>query len=471
LAGILVIEDEPILARNICDSLQLEGHEAVAFGSGEEALDALATFRPDVVLVDYRLPGINGLEVLHRIGKSGSSAAVILMTAHAHVQTAVDAMKNGASDFLLKPLDLRDLHVVVQRVIKSQMANAELRYFRERELTGGTLNPIIGESKPMQQVRALVKRITATPALASKEPPSILLTGDTGTGKDLVARAIHSCGPRRDAQFVHVNCTAIPETLVESELFGHVKGAFSGANADKRGLFEVAEGGTLFLDEIGHMPLTLQAKLLNVLEHRAVRPIGGTRERRVNVHVVAATNRNLEDAIEAGEFRQDLYHRLRVLTIAMPALWERPEDVEALANHFLKHYSSYFNIPLVGFSRAALDAIRAYDWPGNVRELKHAIESAVLIADGPTLEPDHLNLRPPGVAPRVQVEIPSEHRTIRLDFGESSPKLDEIEYEIIRSALEFSNHNLSRAAGILGISRDAIRYRLERFRRNNERPP
>lgn len=463
MANILVIEDENILAKNICDALRFAGHEASTVRSGEEGVPIAETENPDIILLDYRLPGIDGIEVLAKLTETGVSAAVIMMTAHGNIDVAVAAMKAGASDFLTKPLDLKELQLTIERVLEHRRMSHELAYFRNREKASNTADQIIGDSEPMQQLKQLIDRIVATPALAAKEPPSILITGETGTGKDLLARAIHYAGPRRDAPFVHVNCTALPDHLVEAELFGHVKGAFTDARSDKQGLLECADSGTVFLDEIGHMPLTLQAKLLQSLESRIIRAVGGTKEKRINVHFISATNRNLEEAIEQNEFREDLFHRLRTLSIHLVPIRERGDDVLLLADHFLATHAGRFSIPVKGFSDKARKLIADYDWPGNVRELAHAIESAVLMADGPVIKPDHLNIQP-ALSQEGGTEVAvAGGPTINIDFAGKCPTLDEIEYQIIKSALEFSKHNLSRASRLLGISRDAVRYRIEKY--------
>ncbi len=470
MANVLVIEDEPVLAKNICAALSFAGHEASAESSGEAGLKAAERMSPDVVLLDLRLPGMDGLEVLRALRRHGSAASVIMMTAHGNIDTAVEAMKAGAADFLTKPLDLKALQIVVDRVLRLQRVTTSLNYFRERERAESACEQIIGDSAPMMAVKRFIERIVSTPALSSSVPPSVLITGETGTGKDLVARAIHYAGPRREAQFVHINCTALPDHLVEAELFGHVKGAFTDARGDKRGLFESANGGTVFLDEIGHMKPGLQAKLLSVLQQRTIRPVGGTSERKIDVHVIAATNRDLEEAIGAGEFREDLYHRLRVLTVHMPPLRERGDDLLSLTRHFIGLYASRFGLAVRGCDEAALELLRAHDWPGNVRELSHALESAVLITDDERIGPEHLNVPSRQTAGRAAQVALGPDRVIRLDFGENSPKLDEIENQIILAALEHSGHNLSRAARILGISRDAVRYRLEKFKNRSAAP-
>ncbi len=469
MASVLVIEDEPLLARNIRESLALSGHEASTSPRGEDGLEAAARNPPDIILLDLRLPGIDGMDVLRELRRRGSTASIVMMTAFGNIDEAVEAMKCGASDYLTKPLDLKALDMVIDRVLRHRRVSANLDYLRERERSESAVDQMIGRSPGMLAVKRLLERIVSTQALASKFPPTLLLTGETGTGKDLVARAVHYAGARRDGPFVPVNCTALPEHLAEAELFGHVKGAFTDARGEKRGLFEVADGGTLFLDEIGHMKLSLQAKLLGALEDRTIRPVGGISSRQVNTHVIAATNRNLPEAIRAGEFREDLYHRLRVLTIHLPPLRERGDDMLLLARHFLGLYANRFGIPVTEFSEEALAGLRGYDWPGNVRELSHVIESAVLIADGPRIRPEHLSIHVPQVGERMTIRMPGAE-PIELDFGrpESCPRLEEIEHQIIRSALEYCKYNLSRAARILGISRDAVRYRMEKHAKGAE---
>lgn len=463
MASILVIEDENILAKNICDALRFAQHDATSARTGEEGLTAAEKNKPDVILLDYRLPGMDGLDVLRELKKQGGAASVVMMTAHGNIDAAVEAMKLGAVDFLTKPLDLIELQIIIKRVLEQQRLAGQLDYFRERERATAGFDQIIGESRAISELKRLIQRLVSTPALASAEPPSILITGETGTGKDLVARAIHYAGPRRDEPFVHVNCTALPDHLVEAELFGHVKGAFTDARTDKRGLLECADGGTVFLDEIGHMPQGLQAKLLQALEHRTIRPVGATKEKKINVHFLAATNRRLEEAIETNEFREDLYHRLRTLSIHLAPLRERGDDVLLLSDHFRKLYLSKFGLPTLLYSAETVEAIRLYDWPGNVRELAHVIESAVLTADGPRIRPEHLNIQ--AVAPGdavTEIQV-SGSSSITIDFSNNCPTLEEVEYQIIAAALQYSKHNLSRAARILGISRDAVRYRLERY--------
>jgi two-component system, NtrC family, response regulator AtoC len=465
MASILVIEDELILAKNVCDALRFDGHDASTVRTGEEGIEIAESESPDLVLLDYRLPGIDGLSVLNELSRRAVPAAVVMMTAHGNIETAVAAMKAGAVDFVTKPLDLKELQLLINRVLETRRLRGELQYFRERERASGSLDQILGESKSIDDVKKMILKLVSTPALAMTDPPSILITGETGTGKDLIARAIHYAGPRKDGPFVHVNCTALPEHLVEAELFGHVKGAFTDARADKRGLLECAENGTAFLDEIGHMPASLQAKLLQSIEHRTIRPVGGTKDRKINVLFIAATNRDIEEAISQRDFRDDLYHRLRTLSIHLAPLRERGDDALLLAHHFIDKFAARFGIGKLTISNAAADIIAQHDWPGNVRELAHVLESAVVMVDGTTVTPDHLNVQLATASTDTTNIQVAGGKTIALDFSGDCPTLEEIEFQIIEAAVEHSKHNLTRAARVLGISRDAVRYRMERFKK------
>lgn len=463
MAHILVVEDEEILGKNISAALRYEHHEVTLAPHGEGAIDAIADHLPDLILLDVRLPGIDGLSVLRQVRKEGFRLPILIMTAHGNIETAVEAMKAGADDFVSKPLDLKELQITVAKLLDQQKVRDQLEYYHGRECGEGGVATLLGESAAMEAIREKVRRLAHSPAMKSAFPPSVLITGETGTGKDLLARAIHFEGPRAGKPFIHVNCTAIPAELFESELFGHVKGAFTSAIDNRKGLMELADGGTIFFDEVGHMRLDLQSKLLTALEHKLIRPVGGRKEKQIDVHVVAATNRDLQAAIEEKEYRTDLYHRLRVMPIEVPPLRDRSDDVVLLAKYFLQLYRNRFGGIVEGFSKEAIQTMLDYDWPGNVRELSHVVESAVLMSDQKLIGPEQLNLSIPRGRPKdVAVDVPGT-LTLRLDFEKGQAVLKELEEAVIRAALEYSGHNLSRAARVLGITRDAVRYRMRKF--------
>lgn len=461
MARILIVEDEVVLGRNLRDSLRYTGHEVELVTTGEEGVDRAVATEPDLVLLDLMLPQMGGMDVLRALRSNHVSSSVVIMTAHGDIETAVKAMKDGAEDFVTKTGRLSELDIVVERVLKRRTLEENLDYFRNRERVDSALDRIIGVSASIVQIKSKIRRLVAGPAMSSSSPPTVLITGETGTGKDMFARAIHYEGPRQSQPFVYVNCTAIPGELFESELFGHVKGAFTDARTSKKGLFEVAHGGTIFLDEIGHLLPPLQAKLLAAIDNKSVRQVGATAEHPVDLHVIAASNRDLNEAIAVGEFRQDVYHRLRVVAIDVPPLREHVEDIEPLALHFVAEYAQRSAVRIRGIAPETMAALQAYDWPGNVRELSHVIESIVLMIDDDVIRPEHLPIQP-GSAPGGVDVLLGDRSTISVDFANGTPTLDEVENQIITSALEYSKHNVSRAARILGISRDALRYRLQK---------
>ncbi len=463
MAQILVIEDEAIIAKNVADALRYAGHEVETAASGEEGLKRVEDFSPDLIVLDLRLPKMGGMDVLKTLRSRGNHTPAIVMTAHGNVETAVEAMKTGAADFLSKPVDLKELQITADRVLSHQRVVENLDYFKNRERAGSGVATIIGDSPATDRLRSLILKLVNSPALGGMHPPSVLITGETGTGKDLVARAIHYEGPRANAPFVQINCTAVPDELFEAELFGHVKGAFTSAQESKKGLIEVADGGTIFFDEIGHMKPILQSKILTAIEQKTIRPVGGRKEREVNVHVISATNRNLEKAIKDGDFRDDLFHRLRVVPFALAPLRERVEDIEPLAGHFLATYISRFGTLVEGICDDAMQLMKHYDWPGNVRELSHVLENAVLMADEPRIGPAHLNIQQPDESASLEVTLPGAN-SITVDFESGGAVLEEIEHATIQAALEYSGHNLTRAARVLGITRDAVRYRMNKYK-------
>ena len=458
---ILIVEDERVLAKNFCEKLNAHGFDAVAVHSGRDALAAHTSLLPDVVLLDLRLPDTDGLTLLPKLKTEVPGANVIVVTAHGNERIAVDAMKAGAFEYLTKPVDLEELALVVERAIEHQQLKDNLSFIRNREQQSSGLDRIIGDSEVTKYLKETIRKLTRTEVLDLPDPPTVLITGETGTGKDLVARAIHYHGPRHQRPFIHVNCTALPSALFESELFGHIRGAFTSAAQAKRGLFEVAHGGTLFLDEIGHLEQDMQAKLLLAIERREIRPVGGTDARPINVHVIAATNRDLKTAVDTGEFRRDLYHRLRVVEIPLEPLRNRPDDIPALAAHFLTVHCRRFGLRNKSLSTDAAHLMRRYQWPGNVRELSHLIESTVLQVDSPMIEAEDLKLSGSAITADFQLEMPGG-KCIRVDFEKGEPKLEEIEQALLNAAFDYTGKNLSRAARILGITREALRYRLNR---------
>lgn len=463
MARVLIIEDERVLAKNFRDKLKAGGHDVTLAHSGDEAMSACGKLVPDVVILDLRLPDADGLTLLPRLRLESPSSGIIVVTAHGNERIAVDAMKAGALEYLSKPVDLDELLIVVNRAVENQQLRDNLTFLRGREEEGSALERIIGESSATRSLKDTVRRLARAEVLGLPNPPTVLVTGETGTGKDLTARAIHYHGPRHKRPFIHVNCTALPATLFESELFGHVRGAFTSASQAKRGLFEVAHGGTLFLDEIGQLAPDMQSKLLHALETREIRPVGGTDSRPIDVHIIAATNRDLARAVEAGEFRSDLYHRLCVLQISLTPLRNRPEDIPALAESFLQSHCRRFGLALKSFGDDAKVAMQRHPWRGNVRELQHVIESAVLQVEDQTIRAADLRLDIASTrgAADIQIDLP-DGRTIQIDFDRGEPKLDEIELTILQAAFEHTGRNLSQAARALGITREALRYRLNK---------
>jgi len=457
--AILIIEDESTLAKNMRKYLERHGYEVRVAGSGEAGLQEFEAFHPDLVLVDYHLPGITGLEVLKKIRAVEQGIKVILVTAHGNVQVAVDAMKAGAYDYLSKPVVLSELTLLVDKAVGQERLEETLSYYHQREAADGSLDKMLGDSPPMQELKHRIRQVLkGEESLTDDVPAAVLITGETGTGKELVARAIHFDGSRQAGPFVEINCASIPDHLVEAELFGHERGAFTDAKERKLGLIEAADGGTLFLDEVGDIEPAVQAKILRVLEDKVVRRVGSIRDRKVNVRVVAATNRSLEDLVREGAFRSDLYFRLRVVSLEVPALRDRGDDVLLLARRFLAMHGRRYGKSDLDLSPEAEDALRGYGWPGNVRELRNVVEHAVLVATGTTIEPGHLSLSPGLVGPAREGSTPGAF--VLPDQGAS---LEDIERDLVVQALERASWNVTGAARLLGLSRDTLRYRIEKF--------
>jgi DNA-binding NtrC family response regulator len=461
---ILIVEDEAILGDSIATYLTHHGYATARAASGEEALARAAEAAPDVVLVDVRLPGMDGLEVLQALRDPAPTAEVVMMTAHGSVSSAVQAMRAGAFDYLAKPLDLDEVRVVVEKALAHLRMRRELSYLKARDAGGSPAAEMVGESACMRELKRQIQRIASLES-AQGDAPTVLILGETGTGKEVVARALHQQSARAAGPFVEINCAAIPATLLEAELFGHEKGAYTDARAAKPGLFEAAEGGTLLLDEIGHMDLALQVKLLRAIEEKTVRRVGGLRPKEVNARILAATNRDLDAAVKAGEFRADLYYRIKALTIRLPPLRDRDGDILLLARHFLARSASRYGLPPKVLTPAAEAMLLAYPWPGNVRELAHVAERAVLLHAGDTVEPRHLEL----AAAVGSASVALGEGGVQVDFSAGGIVLEEVERQIILQALKAAGWDRSRAAKLLGISRETLRYRIEKFKLRPDR--
>ncbi len=451
---VLILDDERLVRWSLAERLRADGFDPVQASTVAEAVD-LAGKGVDAAILDFKLPDGDGVSVLKRLRHVDPDLPVIMLTAHTDLEIVVDAMKAGASDYLAKPFDVKDVSLRLQRAVEATGAHRELRRLKEDLARPFTFDSLIGASQPMQQIRELARKVARSPA------STVLLTGESGTGKDLLAKVIHYASSRAAKSFLNITCSALPETLLESELFGHERGAFTDARQQKRGLFEQADQGTLFLDEIGETVPTLQAKLLRVLEEKAFRRLGSVSDIKVDVRIIAATNQDLEKQVRDGRFREDLYYRLNVLRIAMPPLRERGDDVVLLAEYFARGFAREFRRPAQTLSRAAEDALRAYTWPGNVRELRNVIERAVLLSESDILEPDDFdNLQPLRAQPPVVSGLASMDA---VGLPAEGLRLDEVERRLIELALERTRGNQTRAAALLGLHRDQIRYRMEKY--------
>jgi DNA-binding NtrC family response regulator len=450
--AVLIVEDEAVLAKNMCTYLERHGFTVAVAASAEEGLERMASFRPDAVVLDFNLPGIDGLQMLARLRAQDPDLAVIMVTGHGSVELAVDAMKGGALDFLTKPVPLAKLRLLLERAATDARRESALDYYQRRDGEGAALDALQGESPGMLRLKALLRQLLdAESRLQDGLAPAVLVRGETGTGKELVARALHYSGPRRARPFVELNCAALPAQLLESELFGHERGAFTDARERKLGLVETAEGGTLFLDEIGDMEPALQAKLLKLLEERTVRRLGSLREQKVDVRIIAATHRPLDQLVREGRFRADLFFRLRVVQLDLPPLRERGDDILLLTRSFLAHHAGRYGRAVPALSARAELALRRHAWPGNVRELRNLLEQAVLLARGPMLDIDDLALWSDSDAGADAAAPQPQDST-----------LPALERQALVRALERTGGNVSQAARELGISRDTLRYRIDK---------
>jgi DNA-binding NtrC family response regulator len=447
---ILIVEDETKMSRLLTLSLSEDGYTTHAVEDAESGLKLLRKEAVDLVITDLKLPGMGGLEFLQAVKRTDDNLPVVVMTAYGSVETAVEAMKSGASDYVLKPFSLDEMKLIVRKELDVHRLREENRSLREALGQRYEFKNIVAQSPKMQQVLATVARVAPTSS-------TVLLGGESGVGKDLVARAIHEHSRRASGPFVKINSTAIPENLLESELFGYEKGAFTGAVGSKPGKFELADKGTLFLDEIGDVPPATQVKLLRVLQEREFERLGGTRTVKVDVRLVAATNRDLRAALEQGAFREDLYYRLNVVPINIPALRDHKEDVPALVDHFIKQQAHEAGKTITGISPEAMRILVNFHWPGNVRELRNIIERAIALSPGGRIEAADIQL---DIGPPRPGATPSGSG---IPFPPEGVSLDEFEDEIIREALRRAAGNKSQAARLLGLSRNALRYRLSKM--------
>jgi two-component system, NtrC family, response regulator AtoC len=448
---VLVIDDEQMIRWSVEQTLSAVGHDVIGAATAAEGLAAFRRTLPQVVFLDVRLPDGDGLSVLGKIKEESThETAVIVMTAYGEVRTAVEAMRLGALDYLKKPFDFDELEVLVNRALETTDLKREVGELREEKKRTYSSDNIVGHSEKMQTVLSLLDKIAASNAA------TVLIQGENGTGKDLFAHAIHYRSRRATGPFVDIGCTAMPETLLESEVFGYEKGAFTDARATKRGLLELANGGTLFLDEIGDMPLSSQAKLLRVLDNKRFKRLGGTEDHQVDVRIVAATNKDLEVAVRERRFREDLYYRLKVIPVVLPPLRQRRDDIPALLQHYMEKYGTEFHKDFRQVSEAALRLLLDYPWPGNVRELRNLVERIMILESGDTILPEHL---PPEMCAgtRSSTSQPS------YALPPSGICLEEVEKEFVRQALDLAQGNQTRAAQLLSISRDALRYRMQKF--------
>ena len=442
---ILVVDDEALIRWSLSERLKLEGFEVLEAETGADALEKLPE-GIDLVLLDYKLPDTDGVSVLRKIKEFDQDILVILLTAYASVETAVEAMKLGAFHFANKPFNLDEVVATVERALETTRLRREVRQYRTRAARPYSLQSIVGASPSMAALRQLVARVATSPA------STVLLSGESGTGKDLLAKVIHYSSNRASRPFMNITCSALPEQLLESELFGHERGAFTDARLQKRGLLETADGGTVFLDEIGEMVPALQAKLLRVLEEKAFKRVGGAQDIRVDVRVVAATNRNLEEEVAKGRFRSDLYYRLNVLPISIPPLRAHSEDVPLLVEYFIDNFNAEFRKRVVGSSPAACTLLEQYGWPGNVRELRNVVERAMLLSDAERLEAKDFAALTTTTATSEDFELPAK-----------GVDLEQLERSLVIQALKRAGGNQTKAATLLGLNRDQIRYRIEKF--------
>ena len=449
---ILIIEDERLLCKQLHKALTQEGYSVITSFEGNEGLQIAKKENPDLVLLDLKLPDRNGLEVLKTFSSFEQSPTTIMMTAHGSVEVAVSAIRDGAYDFIEKPFPLDKLKVMVRNALRTTELKQSLSAVAHRAQEKYGFDSLIGDSEPVREIIYLFKKLTET------DPKTILISGESGTGKGLAAKILHFNGIRNEKPFIELNCAAIPETLLESELFGHEAGAFTDAKKLKKGILEQADGGTVFLDEIGDMSLSLQAKLVKAVEERSFRRLGGSRDIKVEICVIAATNQDIKALVKSGDFREDLYHRLNVITFEMPTLRDRMDDIKLLTEHFVSYFNVDLNKNITEIPEEVEKAFLQYNWPGNVRELRSTIERATLLSEDSVLNPKYVKLE---YDDSLNVQDSGEKMVIDVPLDDAS--LYKIEKKVITKALELNDWNQTRTADMLGITREVLRYRMKKW--------
>ncbi|CAN5425920.1 sigma-54 dependent transcriptional regulator [soil metagenome] len=451
---ILVVDDEESIREFLDIMLRKEGYDVTCVEDGQKAIDILKKKTFDLVISDLQMPNVTGIELLKHCREAYSELLFMMITAFGTAESAVEAMKMGAYDYITKPFKIDEVRINIANALRSRNLEVENRVLRKELQKEYSFQNLVGNSEAMHKIFELIRKV-------SDSPTNVLVTGESGTGKEMVAKAIHYNSPLKDRPFVSVNCGAIPENLVESELFGHKKGSFTGAVMDKDGLFEVADGGTLFLDEIGELPLSSQVRILRAIQEKTVRRVGGTEDTKVEVRIIAATNRDLEQMVQQGTFRQDLYYRLNVINIRTPALRERRDDIPLLAVHFLQKYSERFGKAIQTISKEAMDLLKKYDFPGNVRELENIMERTVALESGATVLPESL---PQFVnTPTGRKMVSSDGIEITDEGIDLQKVLDQLEKELLVKAIHQASGVKKRAAKLLGITFRSMRYRVEKF--------
>jgi two-component system response regulator PilR (NtrC family) len=451
---ILVVDDEESIREFLEIMLKKEGYEVTLAEDGQKAKELLAKKSFDMIISDLQMPHVTGIELLKHVKETAPEIVFMMITAFGTTETAVEAMKMGAYDYITKPFKIDEVRLNIHNALRSRNLEVENRTLKKELVKEYSFQNMVGNSQAMHQIYDMIKRVAQTPT-------NVLVTGESGTGKEVVAKAIHYNGPLKDKPFVTINCGAIPENLMESEMFGHKKGSFTGAVVDKAGLFEVADTGTLFLDEVGELPLTIQVKLLRAIQERVIRRVGATDDMKIEVRIIAATNRNLEDMVQKGTFRQDLFYRLNVINIKTPGLRERRDDIPLLAGHFLKKYNERLNKNIGGISTEAMEILKKYDYPGNVRELENMIERTVALEGGAMILPESL---PPMVNTTSGRKMASSNE---IEIGTDGVDLDkvmgQIEKELLIKAIHSAGGVKKRAAKLLHISFRSMRYRIEKY--------